>query len=398
MKSFVYKMLFACCALTPAVHGFSLFDTAPPIGVPESYAMRYNAYVNVGYDDNINYSVVNKKSGGFVRFGVGASYADNESATRLSYNVRLGAQLYNDTAYGTDDRLFSDISVGARLYKALDRGSSYSCSLSLSYTPQPDYANPISRIDVQSDCLNWNLSNIYSQAIDERWSWNISLAYSGNIYGNENYYSDDRQYLSGGFGVKYKASPLTTYGITSRYSYEFREYGMDSESLYLTGDVSHALSPISSCSLSLGTQLKFIDGSSDLYPYLSASYRRQLAEGLSATAYARFSNENTDSYSRSTNSTYRSVETWRMGFDCSYAYTPRVSFLFGAYVTYADYGSSTANVGGYDRTTWAVTCGMNYNFTESLMGTLRYTHTESDDSRYGEYDRNTVSAGLNYSF
>lgn len=394
MKSAIYKVLLLTGALAPATYGFSLFDTAPSIGVPESYAMRYNAYVNIGYDDNVNCSVSDQKSGEFVRFGVGASYADYESATKLSYNARVGAQLYNKDANGVDERLFSDISLGANLTHSFERGSVYSCRLSLRYSPEPEYGNLYSAADSWGSSLNWNLSNVYSQAIDARWSWNVNLAYGGFVYG-DNSYDDDREYYTLGTGLSYKASERTTYGANLSYRFEDRQVGEDSESFFLNGSVNHSLSPISSFALSLGAQLKLMDGWSRVSPTLDFSYRRALAEGLSAKLYAAYSNENVNSYSSGVN--YRTVATWRAGVNLEYAYTHRVTFTGGLSLYDSQHEDALNGAADYGSTYWSVSAGMRYRFTENLTGNVEYIHYDSK-GRSGSYERNRVSAGVSYSF
>ncbi len=399
MKSAFYQALAVVGVLAPTASAFSLFDGAPAIGVPESYAIRYNAYLNVGYDDNLNNSPRNKESGEFVRFGVGASYADYESVTRLRYDARVGAQLYNKTAYGSDERLFSDVSLSATLSRSLGRGSVYSASVSFAYSPEPDYSGYYSNVGLHSSEMRWSLSNVYSQAIDERWSWNISLAYTGYFYGNEEYYNDDRQYLTPGVGLTYKASERTTYGVDARYSYELREVGANSESMYLTARVSHALSPVSSFSLSAGMQYKMVDSWAEMYPTLHASYRRVLAEGLSARAYLSFANENVNSASRYSNNNFRSVETWRAGVSCSYAYTHRVTFNCYAGLYWANYSEGTHTEGSYDRKELNIGCSMDYKLKENLSATIGYDYRTGDAYNGDDtYSRNRVTTGLRYTF
>ncbi len=399
MKSMFFKTLVLAGALAPTAMAFSLYDSAPIVGVPESYAIRYDAYLNLGYDDNVNNSVSNKKSGGYVRFGVGASYADYESVSRLSYKAKIGAQLYNETAYGTDNRMFSDMSFIAKLSRSLGRGSVYSAELSLSYTPEPEYSGYYSNVGMNSSTLNWGISNVYSQPIDERWSWNVSLAYSGCVYDNEGYYQDDRQYLTPGLGFSYKASERTTYGISSTYRYEFRQEGSDSESIFVTGNVSHLLSPVSSISARAGAQYKMVGSWGEWSPTLQASYRRELAEGLSVNAYANYSNENVDSYNWYSDSNYRSVSTWRVGVSMRYAYTHRVSFGAFASIYSADHSNSDKGSKSYSNDCWTVGCSMDYVIDKNLTATVGYNYQSNEYSTSSSAaKRNRISTGLKYSF
>ncbi len=397
MKSLIYKGLLAAGVLAPAAQAYSLFDAAPIVGVPESYAVRYNAYVNVGVDDNVNSTAKDEESGGFVRFGVGASYADYESVSKLSYRARIGAQVYDKEAHGTEDSAFTDILISARFTHSLGRGRQYACSLGFTYTPEVDYTDSYSRDRSYGERMNWYLNNTYSHPIDERWSGYVSLAYSGDVSFDDNY--DDRQYLTVGAGLNYKGSERTTYGVSTRYRYEFREVGMESESVYLNANVTHALSPISSLYLSLGTQYKIVDGSGDFYPDLSISYNRSLAEGMSATAYLTYSNENVMSCWRQDTDDFRSVETLRAGVRLNYAYTHRVSFQCGAAINRADYSEAINGTEGYERVFWSLNAGMRYKVTDSTALNLNYVYYSGDT--YGgkdDYQRNVVSAGVDYTF
>ncbi len=394
MKCSFLKALVFAGVCTPAAYALSLYDTAPPIGLPESHAVRYGVHINMGYDDNLNSSDTDRNGGSFVNFGVSASYADHESVTNLSYSAHIGGTLYDDKANGTNQRLFSDMSLSARMSHSFSPGSSYSLSASLSYKPEPDYENGISAARAQGDCLNWSLSNSYSQSIDARWSWTVSAGYSGNIYGENAYQHDDRQYISGGVSLNYRYSSLTSYSVSTNYRYDYRRMGFDSENVYINASMNTSLSPVSSMSLSLGTQTKFINGASDFYPNLRLGYNRSLTAGLSMSAYVSYDNENVDTYGG--HGDYLSNATWRVGMTSSYRLSPIVSFNFDVSLINAVYENGTNGLQDRDRMTWTASAGMSYMFTRTLSGNIRYTYTKQ--TGYFDYYRNVVSAGLSYSF
>lgn len=394
MKTSVLKAFALVGLCTSTSYALSLYDTAPPIGLPESHAVRYNAHVSMGFDDNLNSSSHNRESGTFVNFGVGASYADYESVTNLSYNAHIGGTLYDDKANGTEEQLFSDISLSASLSHSFGPGSSYSLSANVSYKPEPDYENGISASRAQGDCLNWSVSNAYSQSIDSRWSWSVNAGYSGNIYSNDEYQHDDRQYLNTGASLSYKYSPLTSYSLSTSYRYDFRRVGLNSENLYVNGSVSSSLSPVSSVSLTVGMQTKFIDGGSDIYPNVRFGYNRTLTEGLSLSSYVSYDNENIDTYAGAGN--YLSNATWRIGMTSTYRFSPRVSFNLDVSMINAAYEDGTNGLGDRDRLTWTAGGGMTYQFTQTLSGNVRYTYTKQ--TGYYDYYRNVVSAGFSYAF
>lgn len=402
MKSAVIKSLALSGLLATTSYGLSLYDEAPPIGIPESYAMRYSAHISAGYDTNLNNTTsAGREGSGFVRYGVSASTADYESVTKKTLNANLGGTLYSKDANETDERRFSDISLAATLSHAFSAGSQYTGNLSLTYKPEPDYSNGISAANTQGDCLTWNVSSAYSRMIDCRWSWTANVSYNGNVYTDSRYEKDDRNYLSGGFSLNLRKDSRTTYGLNTTWRKEMRSEGFDSDSCFVNLSLSHSISPTDSFSLSAGTQAKLIDDCTDIYPTLNFTYRRLLTQGLSANAYVAYSNENIDTYIRANNINYLSSETWRVGMNLSYCYTPKVSFSGGLSLLYSDYSKGTNGAASYDRMTWSLNMGMSYRFTEKLSGNLSCTYSRGDngDACYMEkYNRIVTSAGLSYSF
>ncbi len=395
MKSSIVKVLVLSGLLSPVAFSLSLYDMAPPVGLPESYDVRYNAHIGMGYDDNLNSTHRNPDGGAFVNFGVGASYSDQESADRISYSVNLGGRLYDDRANDSDQEFFTESSLKFALTHAFGAGSSFSTNLSLSYRPEPDYSNGISAARAQGECFNWYMNNAYTRAIDTRWSWTANLAYSGNLYTDSAYYVDDRQYLSGGLSFAYRASTLTTYNITTSASYDFRDYGNDSQNIYVTGGVNHALSPIASVYASAGVQVKFVDGETNLYPTIRVGYRRKLTEGLSTVAYVSLKNENVNTHRFGAD--YLSDLAWRVGAQLNYQLSHRVSFSGGAALLSSNYTKGRGALNDATETTWTCNIGMNYRITEQLTSHLSYNFTDANESA-GDYTRNVVSAGVSYEF
>ncbi len=398
MRTYFLKSLLLTGVLASGVYaGSPVVEKAPLLSVPASYAVRYSAYMNVGYDDNLHGSSHKEEKGGFVRFGASAVYADYESVTRVNYDVRVGGQLYEKNANGTKDDMFSDILAVVGFQHRFGATGVYDSSLRLSYQPDQDYTNPSSSTAVQGEVLHWNWQNSYSSVLDERWLWHTTLGVSGFTYSESAYNYDNRYYVNGSLGISYVTSERTTVGGEVMLRHEMREKGLDSDSYFITGNVKHVLSPVSSCYLSAGVQVKTIDSQTDLYPHLSASYRRELTDGLSVNVYMTYENENVDSYVVTTKDSYLSNETWRAGALFNYVYTPVVTFFWEANVVDVDRSKGTRGMRSSDRRAWTASVGMRYAFTESLIGTVRYSHTDSDGTT-GDYDRNIISTGVRYNF
>ncbi len=396
MKSRFLSALCLACASAPAALAFNLYDTAPSIGVPQSHAMRYHAHATVGYDDNLNSSTDDKDDGFFTNFGVGASYSNQEAATRISYSANLGARLYDKSAEGSSRELFGDCNLVGSLSHSFSAASAYTTSLSLNYSPDLNLSDSISSAYSQGEVFRWSWSHAYSRAIDQRWSWSLSGSYSGNAYTDSAYHNDDRQYVTGGLTLSYRYSPLTTYSVSTTYRHDFRRVGENSDNVYLNGSVSHSLTPISSVYATVGMQLKTVASETKLYPNLRAGYRREIKEGVSANIYFSLDNENVDTGTRASYM-YLSDQTIRTGASINYAMTHKVSFYVDASVLYNDYSDHTGGRADEEKTTWVLSTGMRYKFSDNLTGLINYQYTSCEQDA-GDYHRNKVSTGVSYSF
>ena len=401
MKSYFYKalLLTGMCAVNAVA--ISLYDTAPTVGLPQSHAIKYNTYVRLGYDTNVNASSrsQNESASTYVSAGVGASFSDYESVDKLTYNLNLGATKYLASASSQGQEMTSDCGASLSFVHAFSARNTYSLSASASYSPEPDYASGISASRRQGDCLNWSLSNSYNQSIDARWSWHVNAGYSGNIYQEKAYQNDDRQYLNTGAGLSYRASELLSYNANLSYRFDMRETGYDSDNVTASLGFNRSLDPVSSCSGSLGLQSKFVNGETILTPNLQLGYNRRVAEGFSANMYVNLSNENVDTY-RGVGANYLSDVTWRVGANCSYTLSPDVSFSFGVSVMRSSYSKGTGRLQDETNTTITPNVGMSYRFSDDLMGSINYQYTWYDTDRRGSdgYTRHVISTGLTYTF
>lgn len=401
MKSYFYKalLLTSMCAVNAAA--ISLYDTAPSVGLPQSHAIEYNTYVRLGYDTNVNASSYsqNDSASTYVNAGIGASFADYESVDKLSYNLNIGATKYLASVGSEGKETTADCGASLSFVHAFSARSTYSLSMSLSYSPEPDYASGISASRRQGDCLNWSLSNSYSQSIDARWSWHMNAGYSGNIYQEQAYQNDDRQYLNTGIGMSFRSSELLSYNANLSYRFDMRDMGYNSDNVTASLGFNRSLDPVSSCSGSLGLQSKFVDGETILTPNLQLGYNRRVSEGFSTNVYVNLSNENVDTY-RGVGANYLSDVTWRMGANCSYTLSPDVSFSFGVSVMRSTYSKGTGRLEDETNTTIMPNLGMSYRFSDDLSGSISYQYTWYDTDRRGSegYTRHNISTGLTYSF
>ncbi len=396
MKTPFLHSLLVAGLRSPAASGFSGYDFARPIGMPESHGVKYTARVAIGYDSNVNMSAEDEEDGLFTELGAGASYSDQEAATKIRYNINLAARLYEDSAQGTGREAFANCNLTASLSHAFGAGQVYTTTLRAQISPDMDFSNAISSSYAQGETFNWSWNHAYSKAIDSRWSWTANASYNGYIYTDTTWRYLDRQYLTGGLSLAYRASSLTTYNGGISYRHDFRSEGENSKNVYFNVGADHSLDAVSSVSATLGLQLKMIAGETKVYPNIRFAYRREIGEGLSASAYFSFDNENIDT-GRSSGEMYLSDMTVRSGVNLRYKYTHKVSFHADASVLNRNYSDHTGGADDRTDTTWVLAAGMSYKFTERLTGKIDYKFTTADQD-WGDYDRHRISTGVSYSF
>lgn len=406
MKTFFLKLLLiALCAGTSA-SAFSLYDTAPAVGLQESQAARYSASIGVGYDTNPSGSQRNagqkkQKGSALVNASLSTSYADVESVDKLSYRANLGGTRYLGGS-GVNGLVYSaNCGANVALTHAFDAMSRYSANLSLSYRPEPGYDNGISSHGLQGDSFTWSFNNSYSSAIDARWSWNAGANTSGTLYEQKANRTDDRQYLSANTGLNYKASELLTYTSSLSYRYESRTYGMDSRSAFANVGISRALDPVSAATFTVGSQVKFMGDETNLYPTLNIGYRRRVSDGLSMNSYLSYSNENIDNYNRRSGSSYKNCPAWRLGAYGTYVLSPDVSFTLNAQFMHTSYSHCTnGTLPNSERYSYSSAASMNYNFSPDVQGRISVEYSHYYDTRAGqsEYNRWQFHTGLSYRF
>ncbi len=401
MRSFFYKSLFLGVVGAALVDAYSLYDSAPMVGVADSYDVEYSACLNFGYDSNVNWVHDNKDDSPFVNASVSARYADMESVNKLSYMVQLGFTHYLDLEKGSalcETR--GDCKLTASMVHAFTPANVLSSSLYVTYTPQPDYAFGYAPTYSVGDILSASFANVYSHAVDSRWSLTASASYSSITYSESIERNDDRYYIELGTGVRYRESALMTYKFDARYTRELREGGYDSDRYTVTVGFQRALDPFSSCGGDIGVQMRAYTEDSFASPYLSFSYRRKLSEGLNARVFVRYSDEN--SGTSNGKGVYLTNKTWRFGSSFDYILSPDVTYHLSANFIMSDYADERR--GGSERSSdrYELSLGMSYAFTQRLRGDISgsYTVLTSEYSGYemDDVSRWTVSAGATYKF
>lgn len=373
----------------------SLYDTAPPIGLPVSHAVQYGAYINVGWDSNPN-SWSHGDDSAYTSFGVRATYAEYESVNRAAYNANIGGIYYFKDAYGADQQMFSDISLSGSLSHSMGSGSTLSLSGNVSYRAEPNYADGISNSRAQGDVFSWGVSALYSRPVDARWSWNLGVNTDGYYYAEEQYQIDDRYYVGARTGLSYKYTERTSFNGDLSWRFDGRNHGYNANNIYAGVGVAHSIDSVSSVSASVNAQFKIIDGDTSVYPNVRLGYNRRLTDVLNMNFYVSLDNENVNTYLYD-GSSYLSNTTWRSGLRLTYSITPQVSVFGGADLLFSDYSKGTNGLADSNQRTYSVNCGFSYAVTKSLTWTTSYKYTQGNKDA-GDYTRNIVQSGLSYSF
>lgn len=404
MKSFFLKSLFVVGAGAMSASALSLYDTAPMVGFTESQPVKYFANVSVGYDTNPQGTTFHdrKKARAYVNASVSTSYADVESVNQLVYSVRLGATRYlgSGASGAGSQKYYGDCSADVSLTHAFSEMSRYMGSLHVSYMPEPGYDNGFSSAGMVGDTLSWSFDNVYSQAIDARWSWNVGANVSGTHYREKIASNDDRQYYSLSAGLNYRASDRLTYTSSLSHRWEPRRRGSASQSTFASVGFQYALDPVSTVSASVGVQCKTMTGNNTANPTLNVGYRRRVSDGFSVNSYISYSDENANNYSRIDESSYRSCGTWRAGAYGTHVLSPDVSFVFGVQVMHTDYCKNSGGLKDAERLTVKPSLSMNYNFSPDLQGHIgaEYTYYVYKCGDEAKYNRWKVWTGLTYRF
>ncbi len=401
MRSYFYKSLLVCAASATVGGAFSLYDSAPMVGLPESYNIKYSATLGVGYDSNVNWSENNEDASPYVRASVSARYADMESVNKLSYDVRLGFKHYT----GLDDNSSTaetrgDCKLGFDLVHAFNSADTLSSSLYATYSPQPDYADGYSPAYCTGDMLTVSQSNVYSHALDSRWSLNGSVSFQMVRYMEAIEQSDDRYYIMGGVGAQYRESSIMTYKLNLSYSRELRNKGLDSDRYVLTVGFQRALDPFSSCGADVGVAARVYSQETVWSPCANFSYRRKLTEGLNARVFVSYADENAGSYMAS--QTYLENRTLRFGSHIDYILSPDVTYSFGAAYIVTERSEATRGANDYDCDRYEISAGISYAFTQQLRGSVKASYSvlsqQYDGMAETSPDRWNVAADITYNF
>ncbi len=404
MNSLRFVVLGGCCLGLPAVQAISLFDTAPRVGLPESYPVRWTLSLGVGYDDNVN--TINRsskyhKGSWFVDYALGSSYSDQDSMTSLAYQARLGGSLYTQNeGRSRKDNALDNSELAVDLTHRFDSTLTYTTRNSISYRDETNYSLALSAVDLDGTVFTCVSSHSLAKAWDPRWSSTTTFRYNGVFYSDmERPSYDNRQYFNLSQAVSFRENTRTSYIGTVRGQIVEREWGNDNKSLYLTGGVDYSLSPVSSCNVTLGAQLKVQSGSDNMWtPTVNMGYNRTVAGRMNINAYVAYSNESVGTYYYHSN--YASNMCWRLGVRVTQPITHVLSLHYGISAVSSRYGDSgTETAPAYTDKTYRLDAGLTLRHTSNISSHVSYSFTDAHRPRSGwNYVRSIWKYSLKYTF
>ncbi len=394
-------MMLGIGAVCADVQASSLYDVTPRVGLLESMPLKWSFSVNAGYDDNVNAVAkgsASYESSSFVGFVLGSSYSNQDARTQLTYNARLGGDVYTRNVRGRSGQVVGNSSVSMQLTHAFDSTLRYTMNNSVAYTPDPNYADGISSSRRQGNTFTFSTAHTVGKSLDPRWAMNTNVSYSGILYSESEYKDDNREYVNVGESLSFKASERTSYIANLSGQFVMRQEGYNNQNIYTTVGVQHALSPLSNVSLNVGTQVKLQEGfGNKLYPTLSGGYNRVVTDSTSVNFYFSYNNESVGTYYAGRN--YGSNSTWRLGVACNQRLTHVLSLNYGASAMFSDYTMGESGLGDHKETTYNLNVGLSWRLDRAWSVGISYAYTNADLGGFAApYHRNVYSVSTTYTF
>jgi len=375
----------------------------------ESLPIKWSVGANLIFDDNVAPNRAVKDSSMATNPYVGMSWINVTPQTSIDIFARLGLIYYFDSPAGIDD-VNSQSRVGVNVTHRFSERLRWISRNFVSYELEPDYAYAYANTRDASEYFYWQTNNSLGFRWTERFATYTGFTLSGVDYGNSN----DNDRFTWGFNnqFRYQLTPQTVLTADYRYSdTNSSGLGRDSTDQFALIGVEHRFSPNTVGVMRVGIQNRSVTGgSSSTQPSLEFALNSRVNEQLSVRAFTRYSMESYDTV-RVTNGgdtvQFDQRQTLRIGLSAEYMLSPKLSFNAGLdYIptTYKDgvnVGvSPPVNLGGtFDDHLINAMLGFSYRFTDSVFGTLSYSHTDSSSDLAGrDYSRNRVSLGVRAEF
>ncbi len=408
MKSKLALSFLSAVAVT-AASGKGLYGV--PNDTLAAMPITWSAGINAIWDDNTT-------PGGGVNDGdetislnpyVGVSFVSVTPQTTWDVYARLGVIYYLDSPNAADaDDTYVQSRVGVNLSHRFNERLRLTSRNFLAYELEPDYSYGFASSRQVSEYFFWQTDN----ALGYRWTDRIAT-YTGFELSGLDYpglRNQDRFTWTVYNQFRYQLTPQTVLTATYRYSEtSANDLASDSTNQFLLVGAEHRFSPNTILIVSVGAQFRDVDGgSTSTSPYAEVTLHSQLNQQFGVRAFARYGLENYDTVIAGQNFPtlieYDERRTLRVGVAGDYRVSQALSLFGGidAIGTQFEGGRLIAGPGPVsspDETLVNAYIGASVRFTEFLVGSLSYNHTNSSsDVNNRDYTRNRVTVGLHAQF
>jgi len=396
-ESLPLALLLAVCLLAPLGQAMSqeavtAASEAAGFGWLPAVPLQITAGVDMGYDDNVNFS-----SGGggslLARENIVLMYNRPSQSTQLSLiGVGSFAQYFD---LGTDDK---NGNVSLSLTHHFSTRLSFYASIYATYATEPDFKSDVGPENVRAQ--HFDTSDIFS--VTYQWMPRLSTVTS---------YTFQR--------VKYAASSIGTsqdrventidetlqFSLTRRtnlvgeYRYDWIDYDTPSTTTtpnsvthYILGGIDHHLTEHLIIRARAGNSFRSLEGAGDSSSPTFEGFLDYVRSNHSLTWTASYGYE-------SPNTSGVSIrKTWRTGLVMTYNLTSRLTSTATVYYHHDDnQGSTTGSAGSQDTLDFGL--GLRYTIKTRFALHVDYSHTTAGSSGMTPgYSRNSYTAGLSYTY
>ncbi|MGB0990971.1 MAG: MtrB/PioB family outer membrane beta-barrel protein [Akkermansiaceae bacterium] len=391
-----------------------LYDLAPNDEAKESSPIKWNAGVELGWDDNVTPTAGNNDESTYVRAYVGATLVSITPQTTWDVFVRVGGIYYLDNvnlpAPASDpDDFVGQGRLGINWAHRVSERLRFSSRNYIAYELEPDYSYGLTTDRQIDEYLHYQTDNAVGYKWTERFATYTGFTFRGVDYANASS-GNDREILSFYNQFRFVASPQTIWTLDYRYSETSATGGAaDSTNQYVTLGVEHRFSPTSVLALKAGMQMRNTNGGSDSdSPFVEAAVRTRVNESLSVRAFARYSIE--DYGTSFFGHTYDTNNTLRVGISADYTVSPDLTLHAGLNYISTDMEDGRATtiagpVADLDTDILNLYLGFSYKLNDGvyLTGSYNWTDSDANGGRPGvagtrTYDRNRASLGVRVEF
>jgi hypothetical protein len=397
-ESLPLALLLAACLLAPlgetmSQEAVTAASEAAGLGWLPAVPLQITAGLDMGYDDNVNFSSTGGGGSLLARENIVLTYARPSQHTQVSLiGVGSFAQYFD---LGTDDK---NGNVSLSLTHHFSTRLSFYASIYATYATEPDFKSDVGPENVRAQ--HFDTSNIFS--VTYQWLPRLSTVTSYTLqrvnYANSSIgASQDRVENTIDETLQFSLTRRTN--LVGEYRYDWINYTAatttttpNSVTHYILAGFDHHLTEHLIVRARAGNSFRSLEGAGDStsptfdgsLDYTSSNY------SLGWTASYGFEAPNTAGVSVR--------KTWRTGLVLRYNLSSRITSTTAAYYhNDANEGSGTSSVGSQDTLDFLL--GLRYTINTRLALHVDYSHTTAGSlgSTPG-YSRNNYTAGLSYTY